>query len=174
MIGRNGEDWAVFWCSLLSPLLVGEIPADQRGRYFRELSEEERLLPNGRRKRISVRTLRRQWSRLREQGVPGLFRRRRKDRGQARKAQADLLARAVELKKEQPYRSDQVINPILKREFGRVVPRSTLYLVADQLRQIVRSTLGPTGWHLQLERPRNGSPRRLSRAPRPDQRKTLA
>jgi transposase InsO family protein len=127
MKDRNDQAWAVFWCSLLSPLLVGEIPADQRGRYFRELSEEERLLPNGRRKRISVRTLRRQWSRLREQGVAGLFRRRRKDRGQARKAQADLLARAVELKKEQPYRSDQVINPILKREFGRVVPRSTLY-----------------------------------------------
>jgi putative transposase len=127
MTGRNDEDWPVFWCSLLGPLLVGEIPANQRGRYFRELSEEERLLPNGRRKRISVRTLRRQWSRLREQGVAGLFRRRRKDRGQARKAQADLLARAVELKKEQPYRSDQVINPILKREFGREVPRSTLY-----------------------------------------------
>jgi transposase InsO family protein len=38
-----------------------------------------------------------------------------------------LLARAVELKREQPYRSDQVINRILKHEFGREVPRSTLY-----------------------------------------------
>ncbi len=33
----------------------------------------------------------------------------------------------MELKKEQPYRSDKVINRILKREFGRTVPRSTLY-----------------------------------------------
>jgi hypothetical protein len=32
MNGRNDEDWAVFWCSLLSPLLTGEIPADRRGR----------------------------------------------------------------------------------------------------------------------------------------------
>ena len=127
MNGRNDEAWAVFWCSLLSPLLTGEIPADQRGRYFRELSEQERLLPNGQRKRISVRTLRRQWRRLRLEGVKGVFRRRRKDRGQARRAQADLLARAVELKKEQPYRSDQVINCILKHEFGREAPRSTLY-----------------------------------------------
>ena len=53
MNGRNDEAWAVFWCSLPSPLLTGEIPADRRGRYFRELSEQERLLPNGQRKRIS-------------------------------------------------------------------------------------------------------------------------
>ena len=38
-----------------------------------------------------------------------------------------MLARAVELKKEQPQRSDKVINKVLKREFGRSVPRSTLY-----------------------------------------------
>ena len=127
MNGRNDEEWAVFWCALLSPLLVGEVPEDQRGRYLRDLSEQERLLPNGQRKRISVRTLRRQWRRLRLEGVKGVFRRRRKDRGQARRAQAELLARAVELKQEQPYRSDQVINCILKHEFGREVPRSTLY-----------------------------------------------
>src|SRR5487761_1452976 len=122
MNDRNDEDWAVFWCSLLSPLRTGEIPADQRGRYFRELSEQERLLPNGQRQRISARTPRRRW-----EGVPGLSRRRRKDRGRARSAQAALLARAVELKKEQPYRSDQVLNRILKHEFGREIPRSTLY-----------------------------------------------
>ena len=86
MNGRNDEAWAVFWCSLLSPLSTGEIPADQRGDYFRELSQQERLLPNGQRKQISVRTLRRQWRRLRLEGVTGLFRRRRKDRGQARRA----------------------------------------------------------------------------------------
>ena len=33
----------------------------------------------------------------------------------------------MELKKEQPCRSDKVINRILKHEFGRDVPRSTLY-----------------------------------------------
>ena len=123
----NDEDWAVFWCSLLSPVLLGEIPQRQRERYFQELSQEERLLPNGKRKRISVRTFRRKWKRLQEEGVAGLYRRRRSDRGRPRKAQADLLARGVELKKEQPFRSDRVINRILRREFGREVPRSTLY-----------------------------------------------
>lgn len=126
-MGRNDEDWAVFWCSLLSPVLLGEIPERQRERYFQELSREERRLPNGQRRRLSVRTLRRQWRRLKDGGVPGLYRRRRCDRGKPRKKHADVLARAVVLKKEQPRRSDKVLNPILKREFGRTVPRSTLY-----------------------------------------------
>ena len=126
-MGRNEQDWAVFWCSLLSPVLLGEIPERRRERYFQQLSREERRLPNGQRRRISVRTFRRRWRKLKDEGVPGLYRRRRSDRGKPRKKHAELLARAVELKKEQPRRSDKVINRILKREFGRTVPRSTLY-----------------------------------------------
>jgi transposase InsO family protein len=126
-MGRNDEDWAVFWCSLLSPVLLGEIPEAQRERYFQKLSREEHRLPNGQRRGLSVRTLRRQWRRLKDEGVPGLYRRCRSDRGKPRKKHAELLARAVELKKEQPRRSDKVINRILKRQFGRSVPRSTLY-----------------------------------------------
>lgn len=124
---RHDQAWAVFRCSLLSPLLTGEIPEAEREAYFHQLSQEERLLPNGRRKRISVRTFRRWWKRLREEGVDGTFRRRRSDRGQPRRKQQTLLDRAVELKKEQPRRSDVVINRILKQELGRGVPRSTLY-----------------------------------------------
>jgi putative transposase len=126
-MGRNDEDWAVFWCTLLSPVLLGEIPEAQRERYFQQLSQEERRLPNGKWQCISVRTFRRQWRRLKDHGVPGLYRRPRSDRGKPRKKYADLLARAVELKKEQPRRSDKVINRILIREFGLSVPRSTLY-----------------------------------------------
>jgi len=126
-MGCNKEDWAVFWCSLLSPVLLGEIPRGQRERYFHELSREERLLPNGQRRRISVRTLRRQWERLRKEGVAGLYRRGRSDRGKPRNRCAELVARAVELKKEQPYRSDKAINRVLQREFSKKVPRSTLY-----------------------------------------------
>lgn len=126
-MGCNDEDWAVFWCSLLSPVLLGEIPEAQREGYFQQLSREKRRLPNGQCRCMSARTFRRQWHRFKDSGVQGLHRRRRSDRGKARKKHADLLARAVELKKEQPRRSDRVINRILKREFGRTVPRSTLY-----------------------------------------------
>ena len=97
MKGRNDEDWAVFWCSLLSPVLLGEIPERQRERYFQELSREERRLPNGQRRRLSVRTLRRQWRRLKDEGVPGLYR-RGVPIGESRgRSMPTLLARAVEL-----------------------------------------------------------------------------
>ena len=56
-MGCSNEDWAVFWCSLLSPLRLGEIPERRRERYFQQLSQEERLLPDGQRNRISARTL---------------------------------------------------------------------------------------------------------------------
>lgn len=124
---RDDQAWAVFWCSLLSPLRLGEIPEAEREAYFRSLAAQKRRLPNGKRKRVSVRTLRRWWKRLRDQGVEGTFRRRRSDRGRPRATQQALLDRAVELKKEQPRRSDVVINRILRQEFGRGVPRSTLY-----------------------------------------------
>ena len=138
-MGRNDEDWAVFWCSLLSPVLLGEIPEAQRERYFQELSRQERRLPNGQRRCISVRTFRRQWRRLKDGGVPGLYRRRRSDRGKARKKHADLLARAVELKKEQPYRSDKVINRILVKtifaidiELDIIIKTGTSYLIESR------------------------------------------
>lgn len=126
-MGRNEQDWAVFWCSLLSPVLLGEIPESRRERYFQTVSQEERLLPNGRRGHVSVRTLRRQWKRLKTDGVPGLHRRRRNDRGRPRNKHARLLTRATELKREQPLRSAEVINRILRKEFGRELPRSTIY-----------------------------------------------
>ena len=47
-MGRNDEDWAVFWCSLLSPVLLGEVSERQRERYFQELSREERRLQHDR------------------------------------------------------------------------------------------------------------------------------
>jgi len=59
--------------------------------------------------------------------VSGLYRRRRSDRGQPRSKRAGVLARAVELKIEQPSRSDKVINRILKRESGQTIPKSTMY-----------------------------------------------
>lgn len=124
---RDDQAWAVFWCSLLSPLLLGEVPEAEREAYLLGLAAEERMLPNGQRKRISVRTFRRWWKRLREEGVQGAVRRRRSDRGRPRGRHQELLDRAVELKKEQPRRSAVVINRILRQEFGRGLPRSTLY-----------------------------------------------
>ena len=45
------EQWAIFWCSLLGPLLYGEIPAAEAGRFLRELSQTECEFPDGQRRR---------------------------------------------------------------------------------------------------------------------------
>ena len=128
MMGRNDEDWAVFWCSLLSPVLLGEIPERQRERYFQELSREERRLPNGQRRRALGAHAAPPVAAAEGRGRAGLVSPAAFAIGESRgRSTPTLLARAVELKKEQPRRSDKVINRILKREFGRSVPRSTLY-----------------------------------------------
>jgi transposase InsO family protein len=121
------ERWAVFWCSLLGPLLYEEIPPEQAGEFLRGLSQQEHDFPDGARRKPSRATLWRKWKKYRQGGFEGLFRKRRRDRGQPRKATIAMLARAVELKKDQPLRSDEAINQFLQQEFGGTLPKSTLY-----------------------------------------------
>jgi len=121
------EQWAVFWCSLLSPLLYGEVPPSEAGRFLNELASCEQVFPDGQRRRPSRATLWRKWKKYRDGGFEALFRKRRKDRGQPRKATPAMIAKAVELKTEQPYRSDVPLNQFLQAEFGRTIPKSTLY-----------------------------------------------
>jgi transposase InsO family protein len=120
------DDWAVFWCSLLAPILLDEVPAGERRRFLKQLCQKEVVLPNGKRKRISLSTLRRKVRQFRQQKIAGLRRQRRKDRGGSRKDREAMIARAIALKKEQPYRSPDAINEFLKREFGRTIPKSTM------------------------------------------------
>jgi putative transposase len=125
-MNHSDDDWAVFWCSLLGPILLDEITTGERRRYLKQLSQREATLPNGQRKRISYSTLRRKVQRYRKQKIAGLRRRRRQDRGQPRKKRQAMIARAVELKREQPYRSPRAINKLLAKEFGRTIPPSTM------------------------------------------------
>ena len=43
------EQWAIFWCSLLQPLICGEVPPAEAGEFLRELAATEQLFPNGQR-----------------------------------------------------------------------------------------------------------------------------
>lgn len=121
------EQWAVFWCSLLSPLLYGEIPPQEAGRFLAQLASSVQVFPDGQRRRPSRATLWRKWKQYRDGGFEALFRKRRKDRGQPRKDRQAMIAKAVELKKEQPYRSHVPINDFLQAEFSKKIPKATLY-----------------------------------------------
>jgi putative transposase len=125
-MNHDDDAWAVFWCSILGPILLEDIPAGERRRYLKALSQKEHLLPSGVRKRISLSTLRRKVRAFRGKKIDGLRRQARKDRGVVRRKREKLLERAVELKREQPRRSPFTINKILEVEFGRTIPKSTM------------------------------------------------
>jgi transposase InsO family protein len=121
------EQWAIFWCSLLAPLLYGEIPAAEAGRFLRQLSQTECEFPDGKRRQPSRATLWRKWKKYREGGLDALMRRRRKDRGQPRRNRVAMIDKAIVLKKDQPRRAHGAINDFLKAEFHATIPKSTLY-----------------------------------------------
>jgi putative transposase len=124
---EKDQVWALFWCSLLRPLIEGETEPEDALRCLREIAAQEHLFPDGRRRKVSVTTLRRKWQTFQKDGFEALARKARSDRGQSRKHQPQWIERAVELKKEQPLRSDETINKFLQAQFGQQIPKSTLY-----------------------------------------------
>lgn len=63
----------------------------------------------------------------RNDGFEALARHPRSDRGQSRVHGDELVEKAVELKRDQPRRSYITINKFLKVEYGKTIPKSTLY-----------------------------------------------
>ena len=124
---QKDELWALFWCDLLHPVLFDEVEPEQIQDFLKELSQKEMVFPGGRTGRPSLSTLRRKLNRYRAGGFDGLARKDREDRGQARAVPAQIIAAAIELKKEQPRRSPDAINRFLKDIHGAVLSRSTLY-----------------------------------------------
>ena len=121
------EQWAIFWCSLLQPLLCGAIPPEEAADFVRELTETEHLFPDGQRKKPSRSTLYRKWKQYRDGGFDALLRQRRGDRRKPRKNRQAMIDRAIELKKDQPRRSEETINQFLRDEFQETLPKATLY-----------------------------------------------
>ncbi|MHB0955695.1 MAG: hypothetical protein ACYC0X_04880 [Pirellulaceae bacterium] len=103
-------------------------------------------LPNGRRKRLSNATLRRKVRRFHQQKIAGLRRRRRRnDRGQARKQRQQMVARAVELYGSflgvvRRYDREQGVHPELPPANAEVL-RVAFLLVAQRIRGRIRGRL---------------------------------
>lgn len=118
---------ALFWASLLHPVLFEEIPPEEVPGFLKKLAAGERLFPNGVRKRPSLSTLRRKLRTYREAGFEALARRPRRDRGRPRAHEKKAVEKAIEFKRDQPRRSHIAINKLLKAEQHSTIPRSTLY-----------------------------------------------
>ena len=124
---KEQEKWAIFWCDLLSPLIFGQIDEQATNRFLKNLAKKPIRFPDGRIKKSSLSTLRRKLNRYRQGGFDGLDRQKRSDRGKPRSVGPEVIAKAIELKKEQPYRSPGAINRFLQQMYATIVPRATLY-----------------------------------------------
>ncbi|MBT8331034.1 MAG: DDE-type integrase/transposase/recombinase [Deltaproteobacteria bacterium] len=124
---KEQEKWAIFWCDLLTPVIYQEIEAQLINRYLKQLAQKKIRFPDGRIGKPSLSTLRRKFNRYRQGGFDALARKRRSDHGKSRNVAAAIINKAVELKKEQPFRSPDSINRLLEDMYGLSVPRSTLY-----------------------------------------------
>lgn len=126
-LDKEQERWAIFWCDLLSPVIYGEIEAELTNRFLKQLAGKKIRFPDGRIGNPSLSTLRRKFNRYRQTGFDALARKGRSDRGKSRNFAAEIIGKAIELKKEQPWRSPNTINRLLEEIYGLTVPRSTLY-----------------------------------------------
>jgi putative transposase len=126
-LDNEQEKWAIFWCELLTPIIYEEIEPELTNRYLKVLAKTKTRFPDGRYGKPSLSTLRRKLNRYRKGGFDALARKGRSDRGKARNIAGEIIEKAIELKKEQPFRSPDVINRFLQQMYGTTIPRSTLY-----------------------------------------------
>ena len=124
---KKQEKWAIFWCDLLSPVIYGEIPPEATNAFLKQTAKEKVQYPDGQIRKPSLSSLRRKLKRYQKGGFDHLARKKRSDQGKPRTASSEVIQKAIELKKEQFYRSPQTINSFLKDMYGTIVPRSTLY-----------------------------------------------
>jgi transposase InsO family protein len=126
-LDKEQKKWTIFWCDLLSPVIYADIEAELTNQFLKATANEQILFPDGRFANPSLSTLRRKLNRYQQGGFDALARKDRSDRGKSRNIAAEIFDKAIELKKEQPFRSPDIINRLLKEMYGITVPRSTLY-----------------------------------------------
>lgn len=89
-----------------------------------QIAARRLVLPDGREQRFGERTVWSWWSAYKNKGLAGLLPRERKDKGVSREITPELLAAAIEKRKEVPSRSTKTIIKILECE--RVVAKGRL------------------------------------------------
>lgn len=126
-MNEKNQKEALFWSKLIYPVIFDELKNESVSQYFKRISEDEIVFPNGQVKKPGLSTL---WYKLkiyRKQGFEALARDQRSDLGKIRSIPQEVLDKAIEIKKDQPKRSHTVINLFLEELFGVTIPKSTLY-----------------------------------------------
>jgi len=126
-LDKEQEKWAIFWCDLLSPVIYEQIEPELTNQFLKQLARKKIRFPDGRIGKPSLSTLRRKLNRYQQAGFDALARKDRSDRGKSRNIADEIIEKAIELKKEQPFRSPDAINRFLEKMYGATIPRSTLY-----------------------------------------------
>jgi len=126
-MNKKEEQWALFWCSLLRPLLYDEIHEKGSYRFLRNLSEQEVPFPNGSQKKPSLSTLKRKLALYSQSGFESLARKPRSDKGLPRKVTQSVIDTAISVKRDQGERSAATVNLFLNDLHRITVPCSTLY-----------------------------------------------
>ncbi|MHC4453746.1 MAG: helix-turn-helix domain-containing protein [Planctomycetota bacterium] len=126
-MNKKDEKWRLFWCNLLHPVIFSELEDGQTNQYLKSLCNQEYLFPDGKSKKPTLSTLRRKLNQYLQGGFKALERKRRNDRSKPRCVSKEIIDKAIELKKEHPLRSSDIINRFLDDQYGQTISKSTLY-----------------------------------------------
>lgn len=112
------ERLALFWYSVVAPLLDPTLPSGERRRLLGEILAKEWTIPGCSRRKISRATLFRKLRDYRTQGFTGLKKPDRGDKGASRAIKPEWLNKAVELRLEQPFRTTRRVIELTEKALG--------------------------------------------------------
>jgi putative transposase len=104
---------ALFRHAVIADLDYETLPVGELTARIDELSQRTFRLPGGSERRFTSRTLWSWWSAYKKRGLEGLMPKARADRGSARVIAPEVLARAIQCRKEIPTRSTKTIIHVL-------------------------------------------------------------
>jgi putative transposase len=104
-VDEKSEKIALFRYALVAPLVLEALPRGELTRRAEEIAARQYEIPYSSRRAVSVDTLLNWVLRYRREGLEGLARKARQDRGQARVIDAQTAALIERLKRENPHRT---------------------------------------------------------------------
>jgi len=110
------EATALFWYSLLIPLLQKGLGRAEKRKLIEDLAAREWEIPYSKKRRVSAETIRRKLRAYETEGFPALAPAVRSDKGTSRAIPQEVLDKAMELKRELPKRSVRALIEILNED----------------------------------------------------------